>query len=78
MELVALSGVYMRLIAECLVHTGNNIADVCIIWSGFMLYLVKKFVRCLRSMCLACIGLSDGYSDQQLLIIIFLYVSKWM
>jgi hypothetical protein len=38
-----------------------------------MLHLAEEFVRCSLSLCLACVGLSDGHSDQQLIIIFSLW-----
>jgi hypothetical protein len=54
MKLVAVSGVYVRLVAECLFASFGS--DLYCIW--------------LLSLCLACVSLSDGHSHQQLLIII--------
>jgi hypothetical protein len=46
-------------------------ADVCIIWSWFMLHMAEEYVRWSLSLCLACLGMSDGHSDKRLLIMIF-------
>jgi hypothetical protein len=68
MKLVAVSVVYMRSVAECLVHIGNILLVSAHL---VLLYLAEEFVHWSLSLCLACVGLSDGHSDQQLLIIIF-------
>jgi hypothetical protein len=71
MKLVAVYGVYMRLVCgvSCTRSRWEYIASACIIWSGFIPYLAEEFVRWKLSLCLACVGLSDGHSDQELLII---------
>jgi hypothetical protein len=70
MNLVAMYGVHNE---ACCGVSGTHweyIDGVCIIWSRFMLYLAEVFFRWLRFLCLACGGLSDGHSDQQLMMII--------
>jgi hypothetical protein len=59
MKLVEVFGVYMRHVAERLSASFGR--DSCRIWS--------------LSLCLASVSVSDGHSDQQLLIII---LSLWM
>lgn len=66
MKHVAVSDVYMRLVAECLVHTEDLLLlpvsfgqDSCCIWPSEL------------SLCLGYVGLRDGHSGQQSLIIIF-------
>jgi hypothetical protein len=60
---------HMKIVVVSATHC-EYIDGACIIWPGLMLYLAEVFVRWLRFLCFACVGLSDGHSDQQFSMVI--------
>jgi hypothetical protein len=68
MKIVVVSGVCMSLIAEYVVHIGNILLvpasyghDPCCIWPRNLSVIWSL------SLCLVCVGLSNGHSNQQFL-----------